>query len=121
MILILIAVVAFFFLGGKNLLFGGDDSANINLTSDITAPQTQTQNSGSGIMNLLSTFMGGASGNPSYDFSGMLSGLTGGGLPGTAGTSGQNGTAGTSSGSGYQQYFTTTLENNDQEADAREG
>ena len=35
MILILIAVVAFFLLGGKNLLFGGDDSANINLTSDI--------------------------------------------------------------------------------------
>ena len=117
MILILIAVVAFFLLGGKNLLFGGDDSANINLTSDTTASQTQTQNSGSGIMNLLSTFMGGASSNTSYDFSGMLSGLTGGGLPGTAGTTGQNGTAGTSSGNGYQQYFTTTLENNDQEAD----
>ena len=115
MILILIAVVAFFLLGGKNLLFGGDNT-EINATNTVTTQtQTQTGNNGGGssIMNLLNSFMGSTSNNSAYDFSGMLSGLLGGDSSGTAGlTQIQNTTA-----DSYQQYFTTNLENNTQEAD----
>ena len=122
MILILAAVLAIFLFGGKNLL-GGDNSGNdTSLTgSNTSTTQTQTSstNGSSSIMNLLSTFMSGTSNNSAYDFSGMLSGLTGGGLTDSTGLTGTTSTAnstGSDSGS-YQQYFTTNLENNDQEAD----
>ena len=123
LILILVAVVAFFLLGGKNLLGGDNSGVDTSLTTNTTTTtqtqtQTQTQSTGSdsSIMNLLSTFMGGASNNSAYDFSGILSGLTGGGLTSTSGTTNLT-TTSSSSGNGYQQYFTTNLENNDQEAD----
>ena len=80
MMLIVIAVIAFLLLGGKNLLFGGGDNTGSDLTSILTDTSTSTQtqtgtgNGGNPIMNLLSGFMGSTS-SSSYDFSGMLSGL----------------------------------------------
>ena len=121
LILILIAVVAFFVFGGKNLLGGDNSGVDTSLTgtttNTTTTTQTQAQSGGSdsNIMNLLSTFMGGTSNNSAYDFSGLLNGLTGSGTTGTTETTGL--TTGSSSSGNYQQYFTTNLENNDQEAD----
>ena len=109
MILIVIAVVAFFLLGGKNLLFGGDDSGS------QTQGTGNTSGSENSIVNLLSGFMGSTS-SSAYDFSGVLSGLMGGGSSGTSGSTDLTGTTASSSDT-YQQYFTTTLENNSQEAD----
>ena len=120
MMLIVIAVIAFLLLGGKNLLFGGGDNTGSDLTSILTdtstSTQTQTGNGGNSIMNLLSGFMGSTS-SSSYDFSGMLSGLTGGGMSGITDTTDLTTTTTNASNSSYQQYFTTTLENNSQEAD----
>lgn len=122
MMLIVIAVIAFLLLGGKNLLFGGGDNTGSDLTSVLTDTSTSTQtqtgngNGGNSIMNLLSGFMGSTS-SSSYDFSGMLSGLTGGGMSGISDTTNLSTTTTTASNSSYQQYFTTTLENNSQEAD----
>ena len=114
LILIVVAVIAFLLLGGKNLLFGGDESPSDNGLAGNSITQTQSGNSGgSSVMNLLSTFMGGAANNSAYDFSGMLSGLTG----GMSGTTGLTIPADSGTDSSYQQYFTTNLENNDQEAD----
>ena len=115
LILILIAVVAFFIFGGKNLLGGGDNSGGSILNEITSQTQSQGGTSGSGsLMNLLGSFMGGASNNSAYDFSGILSGLTGGGA---GGTSSLTQPSASSSGSGYQQYFTTNLENNTPDAD----
>ena len=122
MMLIVIAVIAFLLLGGKNLLFGGGDNTGSDLTSILTDTSTSTQtqtgtgNGGNSIMNLLSGFMGSTS-SSSYDFSGMLSGLTGGGMSGITDTTDLTTTTTNASNSSYQQYFTTTLENNSQEAD----
>ena len=122
MMLIVIAVIAFLLLGGKNLLFGGGDNTGNDLTSILTDTSTSTQtqtgtgNGGNSIMNLLSGFMGSTS-SSSYDFSGMLSGLTGGGMSGITDTTDLTTTTTNASNSSYQQYFTTTLENNSQEAD----
>ena len=122
MMLIVIAVIAFLLLGGKNLLFGGGDNTGSDLTSVLTDTSTSTQtqtgngNGGNSIMNLLSGFMGSTS-SSSYDFSGMLSGLTGGGMSGITDTTDLTTTTTNASNSSYQQYFTTTLENNSQEAD----
>ena len=122
MMLIVIAVIAFLLLGGKNLLFGGGDNTGSDLTSILTDTSTSTQtqtgtgNGGNPIMNLLSGFMGSTS-SSSYDFSGMLSGLTGGGMSGITDTTDLTTTTTNASNSSYQQYFTTTLENNSQEAD----
>ena len=115
LILILIAVVAFFIFGGKNLLFGGEDSGSNNSTNNVTATtQNQAVNgSGNSVMNLLNTFIGGTSSNSAYDFSGLLSGLTG----GSASVTDVSQPAAGPSGSSYQQYFTTNLENNYSEAD----
>ena len=109
LILIVIVFVGLFFLGRN--LFGGNNSGN-SLNTNISAPaaqtqtqpqtQTQSSSSGSGIMNLLNSFLG-SSGNSSYDFSGMLSGLTGG--------------SGTVTPSGSSQYFTTGMDNNTPDAD----
>ena len=121
MMLIVIAVIAFLLLGGKNLLFGGGDNTGSDLTSILTDTSTSTQtqtgtgNGGNSIMNLLSGFMGSTS-SSSYDFSGMLSGLTGGGMSGITDTTDLTTTTTNASNSSYQQYFTTTLENNSQEA-----
>ncbi len=111
LLLLVAAAVLFFF--GRNFL-GGDSGGNdsgltIPSTQSQTQSQTQTQTqsqtgSSGGIMNLLSTFLSG-SGSSAYDFSGMLSGLTGGGSGGTV-------TASDSS-----QYFTTSMENNTPDAD----
>ena len=112
LILIVLAVVAFFLLGGKNLLFGGDDSGSNLLNSVTPTNQTQSGNNGSGsVMNLLSSFMGGTSNNSAYDFSGLLSGLTGGGETNFTQTTSS------STGNDYHQYFTTMLENNTADAD----
>ena len=122
MMLIVIAVIAFLLLGGKNLLFGGGDNTGSDLTSVLTGTstssqtQTETGTGGSSIMNLLSGFMGSTS-SSSYDFTGMLSGLMGGGISGASDTADLTTTTTTASDSNYQQYFTTTLENNTQEAD----
>ncbi len=112
--LILVIIVLAVLLGGGKLsgLFGGDGSDSTqSIVSSLTGTtQTQTvENSSGSIMNLLNTFMGSTSGNSAYDFSGILSGLTGNGSAGTASTAATD--------SGYQQYFTTNLENNTPEAD----
>ena len=112
LILIIIALVVL--LGGGKLsgLFGGDGSDSTqSLVSSLTGTgQTQSGDNGSGnsILNLLGTFMGSSSNNSAYDFGGILSGLTGGGTSGSVSTS---------SSDSYQQYFTTTLDNNTQQAD----
>ena len=114
--LIVIAVIAFFVLGGKNLLFGGGDInsnnvTNLTTTTSQTSNQTSSQSSTSGsgtsssqsassIMNLLSSFLGSTGSNSAYDFEGTLTGLTGG-----------------SGSSGSAQYFTTSMENNTATAD----
>lgn len=116
--LIVIAVIAFFVLGGKNLLFGGGDNNSNNVTNlTTTTSQTSSQSSGSGsgssqssgsgssqsgssIMNLLSSFLGSTDSGSAYDFEGTLTGLTGG-----------------SGSSGSAQYFTTSMENNTATAD----
>ena len=123
MMLIVIAVIAFLLLGGKNLLFGGGDNTGSDLISNLTSTTTSTQtqtgsgDSGNSIMNLLSGFMGSTS-SSSYDFTGMLSGLMGGGMSGATDSTDLTTTTTTAtSSSNYQQYFTTTLENNDEEAD----
>ena len=130
LLLIVIAVIAFFVLGGKNLLFGGGDNNSNNVTNlTTTTSQTSSQSSGSGsgssqssgsgssqsstsgsgtsssqsgssIMNLLSSFLGSTGSNSAYDFEGTLTGLTGG-----------------SGSSGSAQYFTTSMENNTATAD----
>ena len=105
-LILIIAVIAIVFFFGKNL-FGGDTGGNdtgLTTTTNTTQTQTQTGTSGSGIMNLLSTFLG-SSGTSAYDYTGMLSGLTGGGSGGTV-------TASDSS-----QYFTTSMDNNTPDAD----
>ncbi len=104
LLLIVIAVIAFFVLGGKNLLFGGGDNnsnnvTNLTTTTSQTSNQTSSQ-SGSSIMNLLSSFLGSTGSNSAYDFEGTLTGLTGG-----------------SGSSGSAQYFTTSMENNTAIAD----
>ena len=116
LLLIVIAVIAFFVLGGKNLLFGGGDInsnnvTNLTTTTSQTSNQTSSQSSTSGsgtsssqsassIMNLLSSFLGSTGSNSAYDFEGTLTGLTGG-----------------SGSSGSAQYFTTSMENNTATAD----
>ena len=120
MMLIVIAVIAFLLLGGKNLLFGGGDNTGSDLTSILTDTSTSTQTqtgTGNGGNSILNTFIGGTSSNSAYDFSGMLSGLTGGGMSGITDTTDLTTTTTNASNSSYQQYFTTTLENNSQEAD----
>ena len=109
LILMVIVFVGLFFLGRN--LFGGNNNTSsntLNLNNTATTSQTQTQtqssSSGSGIMNLLNSFLG-SSGSSAYDFSGMLSGLTGGGSSG-------NITASSSS-----QYFTTGMDNNTPDVD----
>ena len=107
-LIMLLAVVAIVFFFGKNL-FGGDGGNNLNVNTGTTATQTQTQTqtqtgSSGGIMNLLSSFLG-SSGNSAYDFSGILSGLTGGGSSGTV------------SASNSSQYFTTSMDNNTPDVD----
>ena len=110
LILMVIVFVGLFFLG-KNL-FGGNNSNNstLNLNNTASTAQTQTQtqtqssSSGNGIMNLLSSFLG-SSGSSSYDFTGMLSGLTGGGSSGTV------------TASSNSQYFTTSMDNNTPDVD----
>ena len=117
-LILIIAALAIFVLFGKNL-FGGDNSgsSDLNLNTSNTQTQTQTQtgssDSGINIGNLLSSFLGSSSNNPSYDFSGLLNGLSGGNQTGS-----QTGNQGNASGSTYQQYFTTNLENNTTEADS---
>ena len=111
--LILIIVALVVLLGGGKLsgLFGGNSSdSSQSLVSSLTGTsQTQTGDNGGGsIMNLLSSFMGGTTNNSAYDFSGILSGLTGGGTTGAASTASTN---------SYQQYFTTSMDNNTTEAD----
>ena len=116
-ILILLAVVAFLLFGGKNILFGGD-STTVNPVSNISS-QTQSQNDSSGndsLMNLLGSFMGSTGNQSAYDFSGLLSGLTGGNSIGNS-VSSQNAASVQTGSNPYQQYFTTNLENNTQEAD----
>ena len=114
-ILLLIAVAAIFFFG-KNALFGGGDqnsNSGTSLPIQSTQNQSQTQTAqndisgqGSGLTNLLSSFLGSA-GSSSYDFSGILNGLTGG-----------SGATATSSGnSSSSQYFTTSMENNTMDLD----
>ena len=61
-------------------------------------------------MNLLSSFLGSTDSNSAYDFSGTLSGLTG-------GSTSSSGSSGSSGNGEYSQYFTTTLENNTTTAD----
>ena len=109
LILMVIVFVGLLFLGRN--LFGGNNNTSsntLNLNNTATTSQTQTQtqssSSGSGIMNLLNSFLG-SSGSSAYDFSGMLSGLTGGGSSG-------NITASSSS-----QYFTTGMDNNTPDVD----
>jgi len=110
LILMVIVFVGLFFLG-KNL-FGGNNSNNNTLNLNNTAStaqtqaqtQTQSSSSGNGIMNLLSSFLG-SSGSSSYDFTGMLSGLTGGGSSGTV------------TASSNSQYFTTSMDNNTPDVD----
>ena len=129
LLLIVVAVVAFLLLGGKNMLFGGDDNSGSDILNAVVN-QTQTQNqvqagsndSSSSLMNLLSSFMNSSGSSSAYDFSGMLSGLMGGGSSGfsdlTSALSSTTASSSVPSGdSGYQQYFTTTLENNDADAD----
>ena len=109
LILMVIVFVGLFFLG-RNLFGGNNNSSSntLNLNNTATTSQTQTQtqssSSGSGIMNLLNSFLG-SSGSSAYDFSGMLSGLTGGGSSG-------NVTASSSS-----KYFTTGMDNNTPDVD----
>lgn len=104
-LLVIVAALLFFF--GKNLFGGSND---INTSQNLPTSQTQSQNqsssgsSGSGVMNLLNSFLT-SSGSSSYDYNGLLSGLTGGGIGGTV-------TASSSS-----QYFTTSMENNTPDAD----
>ena len=116
LLLIVIAVIAFFVLGGKNLLFSGGDNnsnnvTNLTTTTSQTSNQTSSQ-SGSSIMNLLSSFLGSTGSNSAYDFGGTLTGLTGG-----SGSSGFAQTSGTSASSSDSQYFTTSMENNTAIAD----
>ena len=107
LLLVIAAAVLFFF--GKNFLGGGSDDSSYDSglplsTQSQTQTQAQTQTGSSGdMMNLLSTFLGGSGSSP-YDFSGMLSGLTGGG-------------SSTVTASDSSQYFTTSMENNTPEAD----
>ena len=113
LLLIVIAVIAFFVLSGKNLLFGGGDNnsnnvTNLTTTTSQTSNQTSSQ-SGSSIMNLLSSFLGSTGSNSAYDFEGTLTGLTGG--------SGSSGSAQTSGSAADSQYFTTSMENNTAIAD----
>lgn len=109
LILMVIVFVGLFFLG-RNLFGGNNNSSSntLNLNNTATTSQTQTQtqssSSGSGIMNLLNSFLG-SSGSSAYDFSGMLSGLTG-------GSSSANIAASSSS-----QYFTTGMDNNTPDVD----
>ena len=117
-LILLIAAAAILFFFGKGFLGGDNGGSDLGLTTTSTTSQTQTQtqsqtqtqtqtqtvDSSSGIMNLLSSFLG-SSGSSAYDFSGMLSGLTGGG------------TGGTVTASDSSQYFTTSMENNTPEAD----
>lgn len=109
LLLMVVAIVAIFFLG-KNFLGGGNNgnnsSVNLPVAQNNTQSQQQTQGtgSGSGLMNLLDSFLG-SSGNSGYDFHGILSGLTGGGNSSTVIPSGSS------------QYFTTSMENNTPDAD----
>lgn len=107
--ILLIAVAAILFFFGRGMLGGDNASFDAGLSTvpaSQTQPQplTQEQSSDSGIMNLLSSFLGSSSGS-AYDFNGILNGLTGGG----------NG-AGISP-SGDSQYFTTSMGNNTPDAD----
>ena len=109
LILMVIVFVGLFFLGRN--LFGGNNNTSsntLNLNNTATTSQTQTQtqssSSGSGIMNLLNSFLG-SSGSSAYDFSGMLSGLTGGGSSGNIAASSSS------------QYFTTGMDNNTPDVD----
>ena len=116
LILVIAAVALFFF--GQNF-FGGNGGEDPSLNSIIpqttsTASQTNQNSSqagtavntgtDTGLMNLLNTFMGGST-SSAYDFSGILSGLTG-------GTSAQTGGTGSA-----DQYFTSSMENNTLQAD----
>ncbi len=141
-IIILLIAVAAIFLFGKNLFGGGDNSGDsvLNTISNVASNvSTQTSNTGTGsgtggVMNLLSSFLGSTE-SSAYDFSGILSGLTGGGssgilsgltgggssgsgglLSGSGSNSGQNSSQ-NSAGSLLSQYFTTSMENNTPEAD----
>ena len=129
MVLLLIAAVILFVFGGR--IFGGDNSgSNTDLNVALNSQtQTQNQNNGtqasssgndqsSGLLNLLSNFMG-SSGSSAYDFNGILSGLMGGGMSGISDLAEAPSSSSSSSSysNGYQQYFTTTLENNDLDAD----
>ena len=105
LIILLIAAVAIFFLG-KNFLGGGNsgDGSSQNTGTDLISTLTQTGSDntgtgGGGIINLLSSFMG-SSESSAYDFSGILSGLSGSGSTGSS-----------------DQYFTTSMDNNTQQVD----
>ena len=118
-LLLLIAAAAIIFFFGRNL-FSGNEGSTLDLIGNqtVSTQGSGTQNSGTqgsgtqgvgtgtssgSLMNLLSSFMSGSE-SSAYDFSGILSGLSG------------SGSQGTSSGS-VSQYFTSSMENNTPEAD----
>ena len=103
-LILLIAVAAILFFFGRNLFSGESGGSIQSVNTGTSVNQTQTGDSDNGIMNLLSSFLGSSSSSV-YDFSGMLTGLTGGGAGETAAASDSS------------QYFTTGMENNTPVAD----